>query len=213
MIETVRATKAWTDYLAMGPTRGLEALQRRYRTEKAHGQRVPTTRMATLADWSRHFGWQAKLLAIATAEAKVAEDREAAYRRSILEDGYGLAWERVKTLKDLAAVLLGDLTTGERRWVTEPKALGSGPTMQVVDIERFNAQEVEQLRGVLDDIAKEKQERKQVRVLTGDKNNPVYTEQTADDAAVRVAELSYCGSLGIKPASLGGQILDDHPPD
>lgn len=168
--ETARAKQAWADYLSLGNERSFEKLAALYRSRPEAG---PTRFVSTLKTWSFTFGWQARLAAIAEAEAKAAEERERAYRRSILEDGYGLSWERVKTLKDLASALLADLTTGGKRWVRDWKQIGSGESAQPIEIERFNGAEVEQLRGVLDDIAKEKQERKEVKILAGDANNPL----------------------------------------
>lgn len=142
--------------MALGGGRTLEALLNRYRNEKESGRRVPTTRLATLADWSRHFGWQARLLELADRAAKEAEEREAERRRQIMESGYGLASDRVELLKRLAGKLRDELESGGRLWVREIRSLGRAGT---VEVERFNSPEMEQLRGLLDDIAREKGER------------------------------------------------------
>jgi hypothetical protein len=78
-----------------------------------------------------------------------------------MEQGLAVDHERVKALKELADTLLDELRQYDRRWVRDVKQIGSGDSAERVDIERFNASEVEQLRGLLDDIAKEKQERRQ----------------------------------------------------
>jgi len=72
-----------------------------------------------------------------------------------LKSGPALKEERVKLLKDLADLLKLDIF-GAHLWVTDVRL----SMYTRVDIERFNAAEVEQLRGVLDDIAKEMGERK-----------------------------------------------------
>ncbi len=155
--ETVRAKRAWADYLAMGPERSLSSLAERYWTARTQGVSVPTVRLMTLADWSRHFDWQARLKQIADDEAKAAEEREAAYRREVMESGYAVAHERVVALKRLAVQLLDELEKQGKLWVLETRSLGKNGT---VDLEKFNAAEVEQFRGLLDDIAREKGERR-----------------------------------------------------
>jgi hypothetical protein len=156
MTESPRAVQAWTDYLALGPERSLEKLLALY---QSCAKPVPTRHLTTLKLWSGHHGWQARLQAIAAQAAAEAAVQEAAYRRSILEDGYGLAHERVAALKGLAVTLHQELTEGGRLWVTDVKQVGGGERAQFVDVERFNAPEVEQFRALLDDIAKEKGER------------------------------------------------------
>jgi hypothetical protein len=65
MQETQRAKTAYAEYLAMGPGRSLEKLLAEYQERKRTGKgaSVPTTRYATLADWSRKHGWQARVAA------------------------------------------------------------------------------------------------------------------------------------------------------
>lgn len=77
-----------------------------------------------------------------------------------LTTGLALKSERVKRLQQLAVLLEHDLFGGFL-WTDQVKALGSGEFMQVVDYEEFNTAEVQQYRGVLDDIAKEVGHRKQ----------------------------------------------------
>jgi hypothetical protein len=159
--ETARAKRAWSDYLALGPGRSLEKLIDRYeavRRVSIGKASVPTTCLRTLEEWSSAFGWQARLKAIADTEAKAAEEREAAYRRSIMEDGYALAHERVKLLKDLVVKVRDDLATSGL-WVQKQKIIGSGKNAQVVTEEQFNDNELDMIRKLLDDLAREKSER------------------------------------------------------
>ena len=53
------------------------------------------------------------------------------------------------------------------------KVIGSGVHAEVVTVFRFNAPLIEQLRGILSDIAKETGGRKDVRVLEGDIDSPL----------------------------------------
>jgi len=78
-----------------------------------------------------------------------------------LRTGLAIKSERVKSLQILAALMWKDLTGGFL-WLDQVKGLGSGEFMQVIDYEEFNAAEVKEYRGVLDDIAKELGHRKTV---------------------------------------------------
>jgi hypothetical protein len=75
-----------------------------------------------------------------------------------LRTGLARKEERVQTLKELAekmkAELLGDLL-----WIERQKSLGSGDWQQVVTEKHFNLAELNTLRNLLDDIAKEVGER------------------------------------------------------
>lgn len=152
--ESPKARRAWTDYLALGPDRSLEKLLNQYQTNT----RAPTKNITTLKTWSRRYGWQARLQEIADREVREAEAREAAHRREILETGYALPHERVALLKRLIDPIVEDLT-GEKRWLKDAKWIGSGEDGEKIELERFNSAGYEALRGLLDDIAKEKGER------------------------------------------------------
>lgn len=71
-----------------------------------------------------------------------------------LTAGLALKEERVKKLQQLAALMERDLFGGSL-WLDQVKMIGSGLIAKEVDYEEFNASEVQQYRGVLDDIAKE----------------------------------------------------------
>jgi hypothetical protein len=58
-------------------------------------------------------------------------------------------------LKELADTLLADLRDPAKRWLRDVKGIGQGENWTQIEIERFNAAELEQLRGLLADIAKE----------------------------------------------------------
>jgi hypothetical protein len=74
--------------------------------------------------------------------------------RNALTSGYALKEVRVIKLSKLASLLEADLFGGFL-WTEETKGVGSGEAAEVIDYDVFNAAEVAQYRGVLDDIAKE----------------------------------------------------------
>lgn len=187
MRETARAKQAWADYLSLGPGRSLETLLDRYQSAT---DSPPTRRLKTLKDWSRTFGWQARLKTIADQVAREAAEREAEYRREIMEAGYGKREERVKALKELAGILFDELMQPDKRWCRDVKQIGSGEGAERVDVERFNAAEVEQFRGLLDDIAKEKGERKNVTELTGKDGGPIEVSDARERILSRLASLA-----------------------
>jgi hypothetical protein len=152
--ETPRAAQAWADYLALGPDRSLTRLAEQY---QKHTESSPAVTLRQLKKWSTQHDWQGRLKAIADAQAREAEERQAEYIRSIMETGFGLPHERVALLKGLAATLQDELTRarGNRRWVKDVKGIGKGEDFERVVIKRFNRAEFETLRGLLDDIAAE----------------------------------------------------------
>lgn len=88
-----------------------------------------------------------------STEIDIAAMRRAG-REEALTEGLALVAERVCRLKQLAALMEQDLFGG-LLWTTEVKGVGSGEIAEIVEFEEFNAGEVVQYRGVLDDIAKE----------------------------------------------------------
>lgn len=93
---------------------------------------------------------------------EIAEEGET----SALKKGFALKEKRVEALSTLAEKMADDLLEGDRLWLDQVKALGSGEFMQIVDYEEFNGAEVAQFRATLDDIAKEVGDRKQKHEVT-----------------------------------------------
>lgn len=83
-----------------------------------------------------------------------------------LTEGLAVKGERVRRLKQLAALMEKDLFGGFL-WLDQIKGVGSGLLATVVDYEEFNSAEVAAYRGVLDDIAKEVGHRAQRQELSG----------------------------------------------
>jgi hypothetical protein len=96
-----------------------------------------------------------------------------------LTQGLALKGERVRKLKQLAALMEKDLFGGFL-WLDQVKGIGSGDIAQIVDYEEFNKGEVDAYRGVLDDIAKELGHRVQRAELTGKDGGPIETKVTND---------------------------------
>lgn len=78
-----------------------------------------------------------------------------------LTEGLATKAARVQKLQQLAALMEQDIFGGFL-WTDQVKMIGSGPFAKEVEYEEFNTAEVTQYRGVLDDIAKEVGDRKQI---------------------------------------------------
>ncbi len=83
----------------------------------------------------------------------------AAAETDALKEGFARKEVRVEYLNRLAMRMSEDLFGG-LLWTEMVKSVGSGEGQQIVDYEEFNASEVREFRGVLDDIAKEVGDRK-----------------------------------------------------
>ena len=92
--------------------------------------------------------------------------------KNALISGYALRETRVYKLSQLAALMEKDLFGGFL-WTDQVKGVGSGPTAVIVDYEEFNAGEIVQYRGVLDDIAKEVGHRVQRQEVSGEGGGPL----------------------------------------
>jgi hypothetical protein len=99
-----------------------------------------------------------------------------------LKTGLALKEERVKRLTLLAALMEEDLFNGVL-WTEDVKMIGSGPLQERVEFEEFNGAEVQQYRGVLDDIAKEMGGRVQRQEVTGADGGPIVVVNWDENAA------------------------------
>ena len=100
---------------------------------------------------------------------------------SALKTGLALREKRVELLKDLADKLQEDIFKNNRLWLDQAKGLGSGLTYEKYNYQEFNAAEVMQLRGVLDDIAAEVNERTKRTEITGKDGQPLLAKLNALD--------------------------------
>jgi len=169
--ETNKSKQAFEDYFALGPGRSLKALVESYRrrTEPA----PPTRQLTTLKVWSTQFGWQAR---VAAREAEIAEQATqvlAAEKAKALQGGYALFFRRIETLNNLANLLWEEVNTASKRWLPDVKQIGVGENAERVDIVRFNAPLIEQLRGTFNDLAAEMGERVKGIEVSGRDGGPI----------------------------------------
>lgn len=166
--ETSRNVQACNDYLRLGPGRSLRILWERYTKDTKN--LPPSSNFYTLKGWSGKHGWVARA-ELYDAEMEQAKNER---RKEIMESGLALDYERVDSLKELASFLIGEIEktvvaekgdddegaekgNGERFrvWLPDVKQIGSGENAKRVDIERYNSAIFSDLRGILDDLAKE----------------------------------------------------------
>lgn len=101
------------------------------------------------------------------------EDIKSKDESSALKTGLALKENRVKMLQDLADLLAADIFKGGLLWTDQAKGLGSGPAFERYDYKEFNAAEVRELRGVLEDIASEVGDRIKKQEITGKDGAPI----------------------------------------
>lgn len=153
--ESPKAKEAFADYMALGPDRSLPKLAKAYKTRIGP---VATKQLSTLLKWSTDFGWQDRLKALHAEQASRLAEAETDEKIRVLQEGFALRHKRVEALNRLAGKLLEDLD-GDRLWVTDVKQIGGGENAERVEVERFNAAEMQEFRALLDDITKETGER------------------------------------------------------
>ena len=137
--------QACNEYLRAGIKRNATAMIKTYPNAK---------------NWSMDYGWVGRA---AEYDARIDEEKTQTVqdrRRASMEEGLANDFERVDSLKKLAAKLWAKIEKSVE--VVDTKQIGSGENAERVTVRRFNGPLIEQFRGVLDDIAKEKGERKQV---------------------------------------------------
>lgn len=153
--ETGRAIQGCNDYLRLGAGRSMRILWEGY--TKQDNLLPPTTTFQTIKTWSANYGW------VARAELFDAEIERLKNVRheEIMLSGLALDHERVQELKSLASFLIDEIEQanedGKRPkvWLADVKQIGSGELAERIDIERYNSAIFSDLRGVLDDLAKE----------------------------------------------------------
>ena len=159
--ESRKAVQACNDWLRLGASRSLPKLLERYSETQENS--APTEHLNTLQRWSSDYKWSKRAEEYDTEIERQKNER----RKEVMESGLALDYERTDKLKELAHFLIDQLyEQGEdgsyhNLWVPDVKQIGSGEFAERVDIEHFNAAIIGQLRGVLDDIAKEKGDRAQ----------------------------------------------------
>ncbi len=188
--ENKKAYAAFCDYARLGAGRSLSLLVKTYQT--ATKPLPPTKRITTLKEWSSKYHWQVRVAAYDKAIQAELEAAAAARRREVMESGLALDFERTRELKRLAVLLLEEIHTEEKRWLPDVKQIGSGAFAERVDIVRFNAALIEQFRGTLNDIALEKNERKQNIQHSGPGGGPIEVDVSGakETLARKLADLA-----------------------
>ena len=119
--ETPRAAAAFSDYLALGPSRSLRALHAVYCRQSAH--KAPTRRLETLAEWSVRYRWQERLSGAITAKTEEALAKAAEIdAQSFLRTSELLA-DRLTLATPLHTDMLVQIRAAVRK--PEPKAAGA----------------------------------------------------------------------------------------
>jgi hypothetical protein len=98
MRESAAAHRAYQDYREQTPPRSLERLVEWYRSGPEAVP--PTRRLTTLKEWSRHFGWAARVAAYDAEIAAVTDQKARAERLAEIE-------RRRKQRLQVAAVVRG----------------------------------------------------------------------------------------------------------
>lgn len=184
--ESDKAVQACNDWLRLGPGRTIPLLLEKFKNIQDYS--VPTLSRGTLEQWANKFKWAER----AAAYDAPQEEIKNAARDEVFKTGLSLDYERVRSLKRLAADLEAQIyETDEegnrlRLWVRDVKQIGSGEAAQVVELERFNSSLLSEFRGTLDDIAKETGGRK---VTTRQEIEDVTDDERYAKRASRAREL------------------------
>jgi hypothetical protein len=209
--ESDKAVQACNDYLRAGPGRSLAKLCERYQSvSRAYPEQPPTRRITTLKEWSVAYNWQARTTAFdAAADARKTVEQEVR-RREVIDSGLALDYERIESLKGLAAFLGNQIreetlgATGHARypnvWLRDVKNVSGliadagedGIVWKVEEVYRFNASLIDQYRSTLDDIAKEVGGRKQklAHEHTGKDGGPIEHEDVGLSDEQRVSRIA-----------------------
>ena len=141
-----RAKQALDDYLQLGTRRSLALLHQRYAQEAS----APTRRLVTLNAWFERFDWQAQ----ADCFDQEQMDKTQAADDPNRETGLALNSQRVTALKKLYQDLLDLQQLLWPIWMSELQQ-GTITDGERGLTQRFNLSLVSQMRGVLDDLARE----------------------------------------------------------
>ena len=140
--ESYRAITACNDFLRMGPARTVNKLYAVYSDESVS---APTKSKNTLLDWQHVYDWTERA---ARYDARLERIKNAQAEEA-LATGLACAFERVKELKALY------WTTKEQLFEILVGEDGVPIEMNNAQVKRFSTKVLYQMRGILDDIAKE----------------------------------------------------------
>ena len=171
--DTRKSYPALCDYLRMGAGRSLRKLHAEYEEQSVSGSGTepPTKYLSTLTRWSSEHDWADR--------AEEYDRRVEAFKeeqaRQTLKEGLALDHHRVDKLKSIYDRLEEELEENEALWLEDVKQIGKGDQMQVVEILRYNSSLISDLRGLLDDLAKETGGRKKKVEHAGQDGGPIQT--------------------------------------
>lgn len=192
--ESLRAVQACNDYIRMGAGRSLEKLLNRYLNDIESGlESPPSKRLSTLREWSAEFGWVAR----ASSYDAIQDTAKTSEIQRLRTEGLAADHERIDELSEIYSKLkIEFLLNG--LWYKDVKLSAKGDK---VDVEVFNAPLLTQMRGVLDDIAKEVGGRKQKIEHTGANGGPIEHRDVTDLSDDELANIAGRGSRGITEAA------------
>lgn len=174
--ESRTAVQACNDWLRMGAGRSIADLWERYRNIQEYSEeKPPSASYNTLIKWSSRYGWKAR----AEAYDQTQEDEKNAKREEIMKSGLALDFERIIILKMVADKLVHDVEESGI-YIQDLKISSKGEPFY---IDVINEPLLRQLRGVLDDLAKETGGRvaKSDMNLSGDVSIKGFVEVSPDD--------------------------------
>lgn len=85
-----------------------------------------------------------------------------------LAEGFALREERLRVLNRLAEHMETELFDEEKIWTDDVKMIGTGVFQERIEFKNFNRAQINMLRALLDDLAKEVGDRKQKVEHTGE---------------------------------------------
>lgn len=159
--ESSKAHTAFCDYARMGAGRSLGKLHEQYTGDKSGqsrgkvgAEKPPTKHLSTLETWSSKHNWQDRVKVYDTH----IEAEKTAEAQRLRTEGLAADHARIYELDKLYRALDREFDGGKGIWYSDIKVSSRGDE---VEVPAFNNALISQMRGVLDDIAKEVGGRKQ----------------------------------------------------
>ena len=148
-----RAELALNDFLQLGSGRSLEKLLARY---QAVGSAAPTRRAQTLRDWALRFDWSGRAEYHDELQRSSSQRAESERQAQVLHAGLAVCTERVENLKLLYEQLNEYLRQAWPVWLTDlQNASLEGAVTERSRAPRFNTSVIIQMRGIMEDLARE----------------------------------------------------------
>lgn len=164
------------EYASMGAARSMRVLAREYERRKNSGSVVPTTNFKRLSAWSSQYAWQVRVQRWDDINREKAQEEYEARRRELMEKGLSQTHERLARLNEIFDRLYEDFQNDDNVWLPDVKGIGKGDNFERIDLVRFNAGLISELRSTLDDIAAEVGGRVKRTELTGANGGPIKTQ-------------------------------------